>query len=72
VRTGLGSGISAGLKNPFPGMNPWLEEFWRDVRAKLLVYACDLLNTELPPGLHARAVERMRGMGRMRGIASAL
>jgi hypothetical protein len=53
-------------------MNPWLEEFWRDVRAKLLVYACDLLNTELPPGLHARAVERMRGMGRMRGIASAL
>ena len=47
------------MKNPFPGMNPWLEEFWRDMHAKLLVYACDLLNAELPPGLHARVDERL-------------
>ena len=40
-------------------MNPWLEEFRRDVHAKLLVYACDLLNAELPPGLHARVDERL-------------
>ncbi|MCX6904099.1 MAG: DUF4058 family protein [Verrucomicrobia bacterium] len=47
------------MKNPFPGMNPWLEEYWRDVHAKLLVYASDQLNGELPPGLHARVDERL-------------
>jgi len=47
------------MKNPFPGMNPWLEEFWRDVHAKLLVYASDQLNSELPPGLQARVDERL-------------
>ncbi len=47
------------MKNPFPGMNPWLEEFWRDVPASLLVYARDQLNAELPPGLQARVDERL-------------
>jgi hypothetical protein len=40
-------------------MNPWLQEFWRDVHAKLLVYAADQLNDELPPGLQARVDERL-------------
>jgi hypothetical protein len=47
------------MKNPFPGMNPWLEEFWRDVHASVLVYARDQLNAELPPGLQARVDERL-------------
>ncbi|MBI4663091.1 MAG: DUF4058 family protein [Verrucomicrobia bacterium] len=47
------------MKNPFPGMNPWLEPFWRDVHATLLVYARDQLNAELPPGLQARVDERL-------------
>lgn len=47
------------MKNPFPGMNPWLEVYWRDFHAKFLVYACDLLNAELPPGLQARVDERL-------------
>ena len=47
------------MKNPFPGMNPWLEEFWQDVHATLLVYARDQLNGELPPGFHARVDERL-------------
>lgn len=47
------------MKNPFPGMNPWLEDYWRDVHAKLLVYACDQLNDELPAGLSARVDERL-------------
>src|SRR5439155_23065339 len=51
--------ISCGMKNPFPGMNPWLEEFWRDVHASLLVYARDQLNEELPAGLSARVDERL-------------
>jgi hypothetical protein len=40
-------------------MNPWLEEYWRDVRARLLVYACDQLNGELPPDLTASVDERL-------------
>lgn len=47
------------MKNPFPGMNPWLEEYWRDIHASLLVYARDTLNAELPAGLHARVDERL-------------
>jgi hypothetical protein len=40
-------------------MNPWLEEYWRDVHASLLVIARGQLNAELPPGLHARVDERL-------------
>lgn len=40
-------------------MNLWLEEFWQDVHATLLVYARDQLNAELPPDLHARVDERL-------------
>jgi hypothetical protein len=40
-------------------MNPWLEEYWRDVHASLLVYARDQLNANLPPGLQARVDERL-------------
>jgi hypothetical protein len=47
------------MKNPFPGMNPWLEGFWRDVHARFLVYAADQLNSGLPPGLQARIDERL-------------
>ena len=47
------------MKNPFPGMNPWLEEFWRDVHARLLVYASDQLNGELPADLSAGVDERL-------------
>jgi len=47
------------MKNPLPGMNPWLEEFWRDVHARLLVYAADRLNGELPGNLSASIDERL-------------
>jgi hypothetical protein len=42
-----------------PRHDPWLEEFWQDVHATLLVYARDQLNAELPPGLQARVDERL-------------
>ena len=57
------------MKNPFPGMNPWLEEYWRDVHSHLLVYACDSLNGELPGSLRARIDERLSidfGIGKAR------
>jgi hypothetical protein len=47
------------MKNPLPGMNPWLEEHWRDVHASLLVYARDQLNGELPADLTAAVDERL-------------
>ena len=47
------------MTNPFPGMNPWLEEYWRDVHARLLVYAADQLNGELPQYLTASIDERL-------------
>jgi len=59
MQNAVKSAINFGMKNPFPGMNPWLEKFRRDVHAKLLVYACDQLNAELPPDLHARVDERL-------------
>lgn len=45
------------MKNPFPGMNPWLELNWREVHASLVVYARDQLQPKLPPGLRARVEE---------------
>jgi hypothetical protein len=44
-------------KNPFPGMNPWLEGHWGDVHTRLTTYACDQLQPRLPKGLHARIEE---------------
>jgi hypothetical protein len=44
-------------KNPFPGMNPWLETHWGDVHTRLTTYACDHLQPLLPAGLRARIEE---------------
>ncbi|MCS6949240.1 MAG: DUF4058 family protein [bacterium] len=47
------------MKNPFPGMNPYLERYWRDVHASFIVYAREALQTQLPPGMVARIEERV-------------
>jgi hypothetical protein len=39
-------------------MDPYLESFWGDVHARLIVYACDQLQGLLPPNLRARVEER--------------
>ena len=39
------------MKSPFPGMDPHLEAHWRDVHARLIFYACDQLEPQLPPAL---------------------
>ncbi len=44
-------------KNPFPGMNPYLEASWGDVHTRLTTYASDQLNEQLPNGLQARVEE---------------
>ena len=47
------------MKNPFPGMNPYLEGHWRDVHTRLTIYICDQLQGKLPEGLVARAEEQV-------------
>jgi hypothetical protein len=40
-------------------MDPYLEPFWRDIHARLVIYACDQLQTHLPGDLRARVEERV-------------
>ena len=47
------------LKNPFPGMNPWLEDHWADVHLSLISYVRDALGMRLPPDLVAEAEEHI-------------
>jgi hypothetical protein len=46
-------------KSPFPGMDPYLEQSWRDVHHKLCTYSCDDLQEQLGGGLIARVDERL-------------
>jgi len=46
-------------KNPFPGMNPWLQRKWSDVHTKLIAFIAEALSQELPPELAAYAEERI-------------
>jgi hypothetical protein len=45
--------------NPFPGMNPYLEDHWLSVHARLVPYLADALERELPKGLHTNLQERV-------------
>src|ERR1700688_4955997 len=47
------------MKSPFPGMDPYLQQHWRDVHTRLTIYACDQLQGGLPTGLVARVEERV-------------
>lgn len=56
------------MPSPFPGMDPYLEAHWRDVHARLIIYASDALQAVLPGSLRARVEERVlletpKGMG---------
>src|SRR5258708_19992062 len=46
-------------KNPFPGMNPYLEQRWGDVHAALITYLRDQIQEQLPADLRARMQERV-------------
>jgi hypothetical protein len=47
------------MPSPFAGMDPYLEQFWRDVHASLIIYARDQLQSQLPGDLRARVEERV-------------
>lgn len=46
-------------KNPFPGMNPFLEDFWPGVHTALINAVQASLADRLPLDLHARSEERV-------------
>ncbi len=47
------------MSSPFPGMDPYLEQFWRDIHARCIIYAADQVQAHLPPDLRARVEERV-------------
>ncbi|MGC1720132.1 MAG: DUF4058 family protein [Isosphaeraceae bacterium] len=47
------------MRSPFPGMDPYLEQFWGDVHHTIITYARGALQRELPSGLIARVDERV-------------
>ncbi len=49
--------------NPFPGMNPFFEQQWRDAHTSLITYLRDALQGRLPPDLTIRAEEEVVSIG---------
>jgi hypothetical protein len=47
------------MHSPFPGMDPYLERHWGDVRQALVTYIRDRLQSSLPGDLRARMQERV-------------
>ena len=47
------------MPSPFPGMDPYLEQFWRDIHARCIIYAADHIQAHLPADLRARVEERV-------------
>lgn len=47
------------MPSPFPGMDPYLEQFWGDVHTSFMVYARDQINEQLPSDLQARVEESL-------------
>ncbi len=47
------------MPSPFPGMDPYLEDHWRDVHTRFMVYLCDAIQESLPSSLCARVEERV-------------
>lgn len=47
------------MHSPFPGMNPYLEQFWGDIDHRLITYSSDAIQKQLPGDLRARVDERV-------------
>jgi hypothetical protein len=51
-------------ENPFPGMNPFKERTWSDVRLSLTGSILAKLGFELPEDLSAKGVQDVDAVGR--------
>ncbi len=47
------------MPSPFPGMDPYLEAHWGDIHHRIINYACDAIQDQLPGDLFARMEERI-------------
>ena len=47
------------MHSPFPGMDPYLEQYWGDVHHRSIVYLSDAIQKDLPGDLRARLDERV-------------
>jgi len=47
------------MRSPFPGMDPYLEQYWGDVHQAFVTYLRDALQLRLPASLRARMQERV-------------
>ena len=47
------------MPSPFPGMDPYLEQYWGDIHQRLIIYSSDALQKQLPGDLRARVNERV-------------
>ncbi len=45
------------MKSPFPGLDPYLEARWGDIHTRLIVYASNQINGQLPDDLQALVEE---------------
>ena len=52
-------GYNPSMQSPFPGLDPYLQEHWGDVHARLITYAADAIAEQLPDDLMARIEERV-------------
>ena len=50
-------------RNPFPGMNPFFEQRWRDAHARLLVHLCETVQEQFPADLVAATEEEVVAIG---------
>ncbi len=57
------------MHSPFPGMNPYLEQYWADIHQRLSINSSDALQKQLPGDLRARVNERR--VRRVRGWEAA-
>ena len=51
--------MASDRRSPFPGMDPYLEQYWEDVHFRLIGNAADALFDQLPSGLIARVDQRV-------------
>jgi hypothetical protein len=60
------------MKSPFPGMDPYLEQYWGDMHAMMTVYAREQLRRQVPPDLRVRIEEYLTiafdGRGEIRRV----
>ena len=48
------------MNSPFPGMDPYLEPFWKDVHTRMILYASDQIFGRLPSDMTARVEQSLQ------------